>query len=179
MEARTIAIPAGVKIALGQGKTVSVTAPLGTIEADFSHARDISIRIEDGALSVKAEGQERRRKAAMVGTIAAHVENMVTGVTKGFTYKLKIVYAHFPMSVKVQRNRVVIENFAGERRARSARIVGDVKVTADAEDVVVKGIDIRSVSQTAANIEQATRVKSKDPRVFLDGIFIYEKGEGM
>jgi len=179
VEARTVNIPEGVKIALGQGKTLSVTGPLGTIEADFSHARDISIRIEGSALSVEAEGQERRRKVAIVGTIAAHIRNMVTGVTKGFTYRLKIVYAHFPMSVKAQRNRVVIDNFAGERRPRSVRIAGDVRVSADADDVVVRGIDIRDVSQTAANIEQATKVKSKDPRVFLDGIFLYDRSEGM
>ncbi|MHA1470101.1 MAG: 50S ribosomal protein L6, partial [Candidatus Asgardarchaeia archaeon] len=38
------------------------------------------------------------------------------------------------------------------------------------------GIDIEEVGQTAANIRRATRIKDKDPRVFMDGIYLYEKG---
>jgi large subunit ribosomal protein L6 len=44
---------------------------------------------------------------------------------------------------------------------------------------VVQGLNLEDVSQTAANIEQATKVKKKDPRVFLDGIYVYEQNEGM
>ncbi|MEM2906366.1 MAG: 50S ribosomal protein L6 [Candidatus Bathyarchaeia archaeon] len=179
MEARTVSIPENVKVTLCEGKTVSVTGPLGKVEADFSHARDISIQVEGNVVSVQVQGQARRRKVALAGTVAAHIRNMIVGVTKGFTYKLKIVYAHFPMSVKVQRDKLIIENFAGERRPRAVKILGDVKVSVETDDVIVKGIDIRTVGQTAANIEQATRVKSKDPRVFLDGIFLYEKSEGI
>jgi large subunit ribosomal protein L6 len=43
----------------------------------------------------------------------------------------------------------------------------------------VQGTNIEDVSQTAANIQQATKIKNKDPRVFLDGIYIYERMEGM
>jgi large subunit ribosomal protein L6 len=104
---------------------------------------------------------------------------MIKGVTKGFTYKLKIVFSHFPISVKVEDKTVRIENFTGERSPRLARILGESKVTVKSEDVVVQGIDLEEVSQTAANIEQATRVKVKDPRVFLDGIYVYERLEGI
>ena len=47
------------------------------------------------------------------------------------------------------------------------------------EDVTVEGINLEDVSQTAANIEQATKVKNKDPRVFLDGLYVYERKEGI
>jgi large subunit ribosomal protein L6 len=104
---------------------------------------------------------------------------MITGVAKGFSYKLKIVFSHFPISVKVQGKAVVIENFTGERRARRVKMIGDVKVKVQSEDIVVEGINLEDVSQTAANIEQATKVKKKDPRVFLDGIYVYERNEGM
>jgi len=73
---------------------------------------------------------------------------------------------------------VLIENFTGERRGRKAKIIGDVKVKVESEDVLVEGINLEDVSQTAANIEQATKVKKKDPRVFLDGIYVYERKEG-
>jgi large subunit ribosomal protein L6 len=35
------------------------------------------------------------------------------------------------------------------------------------------------VSQTAANVEQATKVRRKDPRIFLDGLYVFEQVEGM
>jgi large subunit ribosomal protein L6 len=46
------------------------------------------------------------------------------------------------------------------------------------EDVIIQGIDLEDISQTAANIEQATKVKRKDPRIFLDGLYVYERVEG-
>jgi large subunit ribosomal protein L6 len=74
---------------------------------------------------------------------------------------------------------VAIENFTGERSPRIVKIVGDTKVIVKDEDVIVQGTNIEHVSQTAANIETATKIKIKDPRVFLDGIYIYERREGM
>ncbi len=74
---------------------------------------------------------------------------------------------------------MLIENFTGERSPRIAKTIGDTKVIVKHEDVIVQGINIEHVSQTAANIEKATKIKRKDPRVFLDGIYVYERHEGM
>jgi large subunit ribosomal protein L6 len=104
---------------------------------------------------------------------------MITGVTKGYQYKLKIVFSHFPISVKLQDKSVLIENFTGERRPRRIKLIGSVKVKIEPDDIIVEGSNLEEVSQTAANIEQATRVRNKDPRVFLDGIYVYERNEGM
>ena len=98
---------------------------------------------------------------------------------KGYTYKLKIVFSHFPITVKIQDRSVLVENFTGEKRARRAKILGDVNVKIEPEDLIVKGINLEEVSQTAANIEKVTKVTNKDPRVFLDGIYVYERNEGM
>jgi large subunit ribosomal protein L6 len=73
----------------------------------------------------------------------------------------------------------LIENFTGERRERRVKIIGDVKVKIEPDDITVEGANLEDVSQTAANIEQATRVRRKDPRVFLDGIYVYERNEGV
>ena len=54
-----------------------------------------------------------------------------------------------------------------------------MKVKVSGDDVIVQGINIEEVSQTAANIEQATKIKNRDPRRFLDGIYVYEKLEGL
>ena len=178
MESRDVKVPGNVEVLL-EGGSVKVKGPLGTLSEDFTHVLGVRLVKEGDDVRVETLGKSRRKELAAIGTVAAHIRNMVTGVTKGYTYKLKIVYAHFPMSVKVQRDRVVIDNFTGERRPRFAEVLENVKVTVEGDDVVVKGLSISDVSQTAANIEQATRVKAKDPRVFLDGIYVYDRSEGM
>jgi large subunit ribosomal protein L6 len=173
---RIIQVPEGVAINL-EGKKVTVKGAKGTLERDFSFI-PISINAEGNTVRVWAEWP-RKKEAALVGTIHSHIQNMISGVQKGFTYKIKIVFSHFPISVKVQGKTVLIENFTGERRARKAKILGDVKVKVEAEDVVVQGLNLEDVSQTAANIEQGTKVKRKDPRIFLDGLYVFERNEGM
>jgi large subunit ribosomal protein L6 len=84
-----------------------------------------------------------------------------------------------PITVKLQTKAVLVENFTGERRARKAKILGDVKVKLEGDDIIVQGANLEDVSQTAANIETMTRVTNKDPRVFLDGLFVFERNEGM
>jgi len=173
---RTIQIPDGVEVNI-EGHKVTVKGGRGTLTRDFSHAA-VSLETDGKTVRVWAEWP-RKKEASLVGTIDSHIQNMITGVTKGYTYKLKIVFSHFPIAVKVQDKSVIIENFTGERRPRKAKILGDVKVKVEPEDVVVQGSKLEDVSQTAANIECITRVMKKDPRVFLDGIYVYERNEGM
>lgn len=176
--AEEVSIPEGVEVSV-DGMKVTVRGPKGELTRDFSHARGVIIRVdedEEGKKVVVEAYFANRRVKALVGTIASHIENMITGVTKGFRYKLKIVFSHFPVTVKVQGDKVVIENFLGEKAPRVARIMPGVTVKVQKDDVVVEGIDIEAVGQTAANIELATKVKGKDRRVFVDGIYIYEKG---
>jgi len=173
---RVVQIPDDVELTL-EGKKVTVKGAKGTLTRDFSYA-PISMELQGKSLRIWANWP-RKKESALVGTVYAHINNMITGVRKGFTYKLKIVFSHFPISVKVQDGMVLIENFTGERNPRKAKIVGDAKVKVAGDDVIVQGINLEDVSQTAANIEQATKVRRKDPRVFLDGIYLYEKSEGM
>ena len=173
---KTIQVPDDVDLNL-DGRKITVKGEKGTLMRDFSFA-PISMEADGKSVRIWAEWP-RKKEAALVGTIHSHVQNMISGVKKGFTYKLKIVFSHFPISVKVQGKTFLIENFTGERRARRVKIVGDVQVKIESEDIIVQGINLEDVSQTAANIEQATKVKKKDPRVFLDGIYVYERNEGM
>jgi len=173
---KTVEIPENVNITM-DGRIVTVRGEKGELARDFSHT-PISINLEEKTIKAQANWP-RKREAALVGTVCSHIQNMITGVTKGFTYKLKIVFSHFPISVKVKESTLVIENFTGERSPRIAKIMGDTKVVVKGEDIVIHGINIEDVSQTAANIEKATKVERKDHRVFLDGIYIYERREGM
>lgn len=173
---KTIEVPPDVELLVDGGR-VTVRGPKGELMRDFSHTL-VEISLEDSRVKVSVLWP-RRKEAAIVGTVKSHIENMVLGVREGFTYRLKMVFAHFPVSIKTERDRIIIENFSGERKPRIAKIVGSSKVSVDGDDVIVQGIDLNEVSQTAANIEQATRVRRRDPRVFLDGIYVYEKGVGM
>ena len=173
---KTIEVPDNVTVSL-EGKKINVKGAKGTLTRDFSFA-PIAIEGEGKDIRVWAKWP-RKKETALVGTIASHIQNMITGVTKGYSYKLKIVFSHFPISVKIQDKYIMIENFTGERKARRIKIIGDVKVKIEPDDVIVEGINLEDVSQTAANIEQATRVRNKDPRVFLDGIYVYERNEGV
>jgi large subunit ribosomal protein L6 len=174
--AKSIKIPDGIEVKV-DGRIIVVKGGKGVLTRDFS-AASVYIGLDENNVLIRANWP-RKREAALVGTVCSHIQNMIIGVTKGFTYKLKIVFSHFPISVKVREKTLAIENFTGERSPRIVKIVGDTKVTVKDEDVIVQGTNIENVSQTAANIETATRIKVKDPRIFLDGIYIYERREGM
>jgi large subunit ribosomal protein L6 len=171
-----VEIPEGVESTL-EGRTITIKGEKGELTRDFSHA-PINIQLKGKRVTVQASWP-RKKEAALVGTICSHIQNMIKGVTNGFTYKLKIVFSHFPITVKVKEKMLTIENFTGERNPRKAKIMGDTKVTVKGDDIIVQGINLEDVSQTAANIQNATRIRSKDPRVFLDGIYVYEKQEGI
>jgi len=175
---KSIEVPEGVEVKLDGGR-VKVTGPKGSLSEDLSHL-PVNFELTKGKLVVSPRSS-KKRSVAKAGTAAAHVKNMIGGVTKGFTYKLKIVYAHFPVTVKVvdKERKVLIENFIGEKTPRVVRIIGDTNVKVAGEDIIVQGTRLEDVSQTAANIELGTKIKEKDQRVFLDGIYIYEKSEGM
>jgi len=173
---KTVQIPDDIEVTI-EGRKVTVKGVKGTLTRDFIHA-PVSIEKNGKTIRIWAEWP-RKKEAALVGTLYSHIQNMIIGVRKGFTYKLKIVFSHFPISVKVKDKTVLIENFTGERNPRKARIVGNAQVKIQSEDIIVQGINLEDVSQAAANIEQATKVKRKDPRVFLDGIYVYERSEGI
>lgn len=168
----TVEVPEEVTLNL-VGRKITVAGEKGQVVKDFSHAR-LNMEHVKGSLRLWAVNP-RKQEASIVNTITAHVKNMIKGVTQGFTYRLKIVFVHFPMTVRVEGTKVVIQNFIGERKSREAKVIGDVKVHVEGEDVIVEGIDIEEVAQTAANIQQATKIRRKDLRKFLDGIYVYSK----
>ncbi|MFC2162935.1 50S ribosomal protein L6 [Candidatus Altiarchaeota archaeon] len=159
-----------------ENHTVTVKGPDGTLERTFKE-NFIKFQKKDSKLRIIAESKRLplKKQMAIMGTIKSHIQNMMLGVTEGFTYRMKILYSHFPMKVQVQGNHVVIDNFLGEKHPRNAEILSNVKVEVKAPEVTLTGIDKEAVAQTAANIEQATKIKNLDPRVFQDGIYIIEK----
>ncbi len=168
-----IEIPEGVNVSY-KNYMLHVKGPKGELDREFKHDR-VEMSVEDGKIVIYC-ALPKKKDYSLAGTWEAHVRNMVKGVTGGFEYHLKILFAHFPMKVSVKGDKVVIENFLGERSPRYAKIYGDVKVEIKGDLVVVKSVNKEHAGQTAANIERATRIKDRDPRVFQDGIYIVKKG---
>ena len=168
-----VEIPEGVSASI-DGDNVTVTGPKGSLSREFVSARH-DIFQEGGALIVRID-VPRRKERALAGTWNAHLNNMVKGVTDGFTYTLKALYSHFPMTLAVQGNQLIVNNYFGERVPRTADILPGVEVKVNNKvEVVVSGIDKESVGQTAANIERCAVVKNRDRRVFQDGIYLLSK----
>lgn len=167
-------IPDGVKVKLS-GDEISVIGEGETLSINFQHPR-IAVSIGKDRVVLSCD-YPSKGDTALMGTIISHVRNMIRGVTKGFEYKMKIVYSHFPIKASRQGSEFVVENFLGERSPRKAKILGKTEIAIDGDEVVLTGPDIRDVGQTAANIEQVTMIKGYDPRVFQDGIYITQKGK--
>ena len=172
----TLDIPKGVSIVLKK-RMLHFDGPLGKTHKNF-RAIPVDIKVSEDKITIKAQGK-RKRDYAILHTARSIIRNICEGLIIGYTIKMKILFAHFPITVKTDKGMVLIENFQGEHAARTAKIVGDVKVVPKGEDVILTGRVWTEVTQTAANIEQHTKVKNKDHRVFLDGIYAYEKKKGI
>jgi large subunit ribosomal protein L6 len=161
-----------------EGNVITVKGRLGTLKKDFTKL-PATVMVQGNKVTIKPYGA-RKRDLAVTNTARSLIASMIKGIEEGYTYKLKIIFAHFPISVKVKGKEVHVENFFGERSPRISQIMGDAtKVSVVGEDVVVQGPSLEEVSQTAANIELSTKTKGKDQRVFLDGLYVYSKEEGM
>jgi large subunit ribosomal protein L6 len=156
---------------------LTVEGPNGSVTRRLWYP-DVSVSVEDGTVVIESPDDADAKVNATVGTFESHITNMFHGVTEGWAYEMEVFYAHFPMQVQVQGDEVVIENFLGEKAPRRTPIRGDTQVEVDGEEVTLTGPDKEAVGQTAADIEQLTRVSGKDNRVFQDGVYITQKPRG-
>ena len=159
-----IELPEGISLQIDDNK-VTAKGPKGEVQKQFS--KKASIKIEGKKVEVTAA-------KALKGTVESTISSMVEGVNNGYTRKLKVLYAHFPVSIEVKGTEIMIKNFIGERQARKTTLVGNTKVEVKGQNVTVSGPDKEAVGQTVANLKSAMKIKEKDPRIFQDGI--YEQG---
>ena len=95
---RVIKVPDGVTVSI-KSRTVTVTGPRGELTRSFKHQSLDMVPSKDQVTVTKWFG--KRKELACIRTISAHIENMITGVTKGFRYKMRLGYAHFPINVTI------------------------------------------------------------------------------
>lgn len=170
----TVKLPEGVEASYEDG-VLTVSDGDTELEKKMDHAL-VDVEISDDEVTFEAV-RDKRDVHSITGTYRAHTENMIQGLEEDYVYKMKGVYAHFPMTVKKQGDEVHIENFMGERFPRVAEIMDGVEVDVNGEDLEIRGPNKEKVSQTAARIEQICGKGNRDPRTFQDGVYITEKGE--
>ena len=174
--ATELEIPEGVTVTYNR-PMITVQGPLGKTHKNFKKI-PVTIEVTDGKVLFKAQGT-RDKSRSIMNTSRSLIRNLCEGVIEGYTIKMKIVFSHFPVTVKVEGKTVLIENFQGERAERKTKIWGETKVVPKGDDVIITGHVLTDVSETAAEIENGSRVKNKDHRVFLDGIYKFEKKKGI
>ncbi|CAO3644742.1 unnamed protein product [Cunninghamella echinulata] len=171
-------IPQGVKVSI-KARDITVTGPRGTLKKNLRHLNiEIKFATKDKLKFVVYHGG--RKHIACIRTVRSLVNNMITGVTKGFQYKMRYVYAHFPINVIINDDgkSVEIRNFLGQKVVFRVAMREGVQVeasTAQKDELILTGNDLEAVSQCAADIQQSCLVKNKDIRKFLDGIYVSER----
>jgi len=169
---RTVEIPEGVTVSIHENE-VSVKGNGKEVTRKFNMHK-ISASVEGSNFKIVSPNATRR-EAKMMGTIWAHVTNMIKGINEDFIYTLEIANVHFPMNVKAEGNKIIIKSFLGETTKRISKICKDSKVDIKGSVITVTSHDVESAGQTAANLEKATRLTGRDRRIFQDGIYITEK----
>lgn len=176
-------IPDNVKISI-RSRIVTVEGPRGKLVKDLSHLAVSFGRPDKKTISIELHHGARKNVAAL-RTVRTILNNLVIGVTRGFKYKMRYVYAHFPINVNVVKNAetglydVEIRNFVGESIVRHVTCMEGVEVEISPnvkDELILSGNSLENVSQSAADIQQICRVRNKDIRKFLDGIYVSEKG---
>ena len=152
-----------------------------TTLSDLSYLESASMNRVNNVLSLQVEKWFGRKKdLASVRTVCSHIENLIKGVTKGYKYKMRAVYAHFPINCAISEAGTLVEvrNFLGEKFIRRVRMHDGVVCENSKEqkdELILTGNSVEAVSQSAALIQQSTTVKNKDIRKFLDGLYVSER----
>ncbi|KAI1807649.1 60S ribosomal protein L9 [Daldinia bambusicola] len=179
----TLEIPEGVKVQI-KSRNVTVEGPRGKLSKDLSHIAVNFSRPKKNVIGIEIH-HGSRKDVATLRTVRTLINNLIIGVTKGFKYKMRYVYAHFPINVNVEKNNetgnfeVEIRNFIGEKLVRRVVMQSGVDVqisTTQKDELLLLGNSLEDVSQSAADIQQICRVRNKDIRKFLDGMYVSEKG---
>jgi len=167
-----VEIPNSVNISIENGK-IYVKGPKGEKYRNINN-RNIIVEIRENKIIFKAYYPSRKIIKDM-NAMVAHIKNDIDGVTKGFVYKLKGISVHFPLKLKLQNNKLIIENYMGERDIKEIEIPMGVKATLNENEITLEGYDIELLGNLAGLIENSVKPKEKDLRKFQDGIYIIQK----
>lgn len=179
----TLVVPEGVSVII-KSRIVTVTGPRGKLIKNLKHLAVSFIPKGTNIIGIELHHGTRKNIAAL-RTVKSLIQNLIIGVTRGFKYKMRYVYAHFPINANIEENKetgtqqIEIRNFLGEKIVRRVTLLEGVHIeisTTQKDELVLSGNSLENVSQSAADIQQICRVRNKDIRKFLDGIYVSERG---
>ena len=166
-------LPKDVKAKLSEdGALITVSGKLGsTSKVVNTSLLEAKLQGDKIVLEPSPNGKLAKKSALACNSLCFELKSAAEGVEKGVERKMKIIFAHFPISTEIKGKEVLVKNMFGERNPRIARIVGDTKVEVKGQDIHITGVDEYDVGQTAANLRKISLQRKKDSRVFQDGVY--------
>ena len=146
-----IPVPSGVTVTVDKGNGVTVKGPKGTLNQQLNH--DMNIAQEEGEIVVTRPTEQRHHKAAH-GLTRALINNMIVGVSEGFSKRLEVHGTGY--RAEKRGNNLVLQvgkSHPVEFAPSSKEIAFDV--AKDGRSFVVSGIDKQEVGHLAAIIRKA------------------------
>merc|ERR1719191_2723332 len=113
-----------------KSKKVEVTGKFGTLKRDFKHL-PIELWVDQASNSIKARMYfAKSKQIAALRSVCSHIQNLFDGVEKKFRYKMRLVYAHFPINANITNGgkTVEIRNYLGEKFVRVVNLLPGVNV---------------------------------------------------
>ena len=145
---KAVEIPAKVKVNIGNDGIVAVEGPKGKLQ--WTLPREIKATVQDNSVSLARETEARNVKA-LHGLSRSLVNNMVQGVSEGFSKNLEIEGVGFKAAVQ----GAVLQLNLGKSHPILFPIPNEIKITVtDATKIAIAGIDKKLVGQVAADIRR-------------------------
>ncbi len=141
-----IAVPAGVTVTIGEGNAVTVKGPKGELSQTFAACLEIK---QEGAEVVVTRSSDEKEVRALHGLTRALLNNMVVGVTNGFSKKLEIVGVGYKVEKSGKKMTLSLGYSHPIYVEETDGVTFDVP---DANTIIVNGIDKQAVGQIAAQI---------------------------
>lgn len=168
----TIELPNGVSAEVREG-SIAIKGKLGSVSKKVN-SKLLKVEVQGNKITIT---ESKNKKLARVSALASkalesEIKDTTNTIQTGIEKHMKVLFAHFPMSVEIKGNVIFLKNVFGEKVPRQAKIVGSTKVEVKGQDFTIKGIDRYETGQTVANIRKACYARGYDTRVFQDGVYV-------
>lgn len=150
-----VTIPSGVEVTFSD-KVLSVKGPKGTLVRSFPKTDLVAINVDGGVITITPNEKRMDKAAALWGTYASHVNNMVHGVTEGYTKQLEIEGVGYRAEMK--GNAIVLN--VGFSHPVELQVPEGITATIEKNLITITGADKEVVGQFAANVR---KVKEPEP----------------